>query len=65
MKLKELHYETAKVICEKRIKGIEHFENLCKDCPLNLNNDNFCFKAILYYLQKYGDKEIKYEKEKN
>lgn len=63
MKIKDLHYDLAKSMCEKRIKDKEHFENLCDDCPLNINNVYFCFKTILYYLKEYGDKEIKYEKE--
>jgi hypothetical protein len=63
MKIKDLHYDLAKAMCERRLKKFDYGEHTCDECPLRIENSPICWLRILYYIKEYGDKEIKYEKE--
>ena len=60
MLVKNLSFEIAKKICEKHLLNGEHVKMSCKQCPLNIvNDDNFCAATIAYMNDKYGNIEIK------
>lgn len=65
MKLKDLRYENAKIICNKHHLNYDENEYACKTCPLYLNDDWFCGKTFAYNNKKYGDKEIDFKEREN
>ena len=61
MKIKDLHYDLAKAMCERRLKKFDYGEHTCNECTLRIENSRICWLAILYYLKQYGNKELNYE----
>ena len=64
MKLKNLAYEDAQMICINHLKDKElFFENSCDNCPLKLEIlGDFCGKSFAFINKEFGNKEIKLER---
>ena len=58
MKVKDVRYELAEVICKRIRKKFDDEEETCKHCPLYIPNSEICFKTIAYLNKKYGNKEV-------
>lgn len=58
MKLKELSYKLAHIICVKHLEKKDYSEHACKDCPLYLKNAIWCGKNFASVNGQYGDMEI-------
>ena len=58
MKVKDLHFDIAEVICDKHLKKYDYSECACSNCPLWLNNNNYCARDFAWLNYKYGNIEI-------
>ena len=61
MKIKEITYELAKIICKKQLEKYDYNEKACETCPLYFSKEHICGKTFARLNKQYGDKEIKKE----
>ena len=61
MKVKDIPFELAEVICKRLRKKYDDGEETCKNCPLYIPNIYICFKTIAHLNEKYGNREMEKE----
>ena len=65
MKLKNIHIDIAKSICNKQLTDWDYQEESCTTCPFLLKEGSeICGKTIIQLLNDYGNKKIDLKKEK-
>ena len=65
MKIKNIHIDIAKSICNKQLEDWDYQEESCTTCPFFLKNGSeICGKTIIQLLNDYGNKEIDLKKER-
>ena len=63
MKIKDLRFELAEIICNRHLRKYDETEYACKTCPLYLDDEWFCGKTLAYENEKYGNKVIKFKED--
>ena len=66
MKIKEMTYELAEIICKRQLEKYDYNENACETCPLHFKDEHSaCGKTFARLKKKYGNKEINLRSVKN
>ena len=64
MKIKEIAYELAEIICKRQLEKHDYSEKACETCPLYFKDEHSaCGKTFARLNKIYGNKEIKKEYE--